>query len=187
MAYGQGTLTPLATWCRPFSDLHIFFLLRLILFPNLSLFFRTMLFQHPSVHSRFCLLELDISNRVFDLSGFFELLSWVFMFTILKMQFIIELSTYYTNGKKKQCIAKMLITHAICTGWAWKFINMVSPIHSFNYQHFTLFYVRLVRHLFFLWKLHFMPSATEKQHATKFIDAKRKFMELLIRKPLYFS
>ena len=31
-----------------------------------------------------------------------------------------------------------------------------------------------------------MFSATEKQHATKLIDAKRKFMELMIRKPLYF-
>ena len=31
-----------------------------------------------------------------------------------------------------------------------------------------------------------MSSATEKQHATKLIDAKRKFMELMIRKPLYF-
>ena len=29
----------------------------------------------------------------------------------------------------------------------------------------------------------FMSSATEKQHATKSIDAKRKFM---MRKPLYF-
>ena len=48
------------------------------------------------------------------------------------------------------------------------------------------FHVRLVRHLIFLWKLHFMSSATEKQHATKLIDAKRKFMELLIRKLLYF-
>ena len=92
----------------------------------------------------------------------------------------------YTNGKKKQCIAKMLITHKICSGWAWTFINMVSPIHTFNYQTFTRFHVLLVRHLFFLWKLHFMSSATEKQHATKLIDAKRKFMERMIRKPLYF-
>ena len=92
----------------------------------------------------------------------------------------------YTNGKKKQCIAKMLITHKICSGWAWKFMNMVSPIRTFNYQTFTRFHVLLVRHLFFLWKLHFMSSATEKQHATKLIDAKRKFMERMIRKPLYF-
>ena len=92
----------------------------------------------------------------------------------------------YTNGKKKQCIAKMLITHKICSGWAWKFINMVSPIRTFNYPTFTRFHVLLVRHLFFLWKLHFMSSATEKQHATKLIDAKRKFMERMIRKPLYF-
>ena len=32
-----------------------------------------------------------------------------------------------------------------------------------------------------------MSSATEKQHATKSIDAKRKFMEIMMRKPLYFS
>ena len=31
-----------------------------------------------------------------------------------------------------------------------------------------------------------MSSATEKQHATKLIDEKRKFMELKIRKPPYF-
>ena len=49
-----------------------------------------------------------------------------------------------------------------------------------------LFHVRLVRHLFFLWKLLFVSSASEKQHATKSIDAKRKFMEYMMRKPLYF-
>ena len=73
----------------------------------------------------------------------------------------------YTNGKKKQCIAKMLITHKICSGWAWKFINMVSPIHTFDFQTLTRFHLRLVCHLFFLWKLHFMSCATGKQHATK--------------------
>ena len=92
----------------------------------------------------------------------------------------------YTNGKKKECIAKMLITHKICSRWAWKLIKIVSPIHTFSYQTFTRFHVRLVRHLFFLWKQHFMSSATEKQIATKLNDAKRKFMELMIRKPLYF-
>ena len=92
----------------------------------------------------------------------------------------------YTNEKKKQCIAKMLITHKICSGWAWKFINMVSLIHTFNYQTCTRFHVRLLSHPFLLWKLHFMASDTEKQHATKLIDAKCKFMELMIRKPLYF-
>ena len=30
-----------------------------------------------------------------------------------------------------------------------------------------------------------MSSATEKQHATKLSDAERKFVELMIRKPLY--
>ena len=67
----------------------------------------------------------------------------------------------YTNGKKKRCSAKMLITHKICSGWAWKFINIVSLIHTFTYQTFTGFHVRLVRHLFLLWKLLFMSSATE--------------------------
>ena len=38
-------------------DLHMLYLLRQILFPNLSLFFRTVLFEHPSVLSRFCFLE----------------------------------------------------------------------------------------------------------------------------------
>ena len=32
-----------------------------------------------------------------------------------------------------------------------------------------------------------MSSAAEKQHATKLIDAKRKFMQPMIGKPLYFS
>ena len=38
------------------------------------------------------------------------------------------------------------------------------------------------------WSLLFMKTTSdaEKQHATKLIDAKRKFMELMIRKPLYF-
>ena len=48
------------------------------------------------------------------------------------------------------------------------------------------FHVSLVRHLIILWKLHLMSSATDKQHATKLIDAKRTFMELVIRKLLYF-
>ena len=60
------------------------------------------------------------------------------------------------------------------------------PDTYISLSNFYAFHVRLVRHLFFLWKLHFMSSATEKQHATKFIDAKRKFMELMTRKPLYF-
>ena len=59
-------------------------------------------------------------------------------------------------------------------------------MHTFNYQSFTRFHVRPVRYLIFLWKLLFMSSATEKQHATKLIYAKRKFMKLMIRKPLYF-
>ena len=34
-------------------------------FPNLSLFFRTMLFKYPSVLSRFCILRLQSSHRTF--------------------------------------------------------------------------------------------------------------------------
>ena len=39
---------------RPIWDLHFLFLLIPILFPNCSLFFQTMHFEHPSVLSRFC-------------------------------------------------------------------------------------------------------------------------------------
>ena len=139
-----------------------------ILFPNLSLF----IFPDYS-------LRISRGKFLFLLSA--DLVS------SLKMAVCAPLTaSIYTNGKKKQCTAKMLITHKISSGSAWKFINMVSPIHTFNYQTFTRFHVRLVRHIFVLWKLHLMSSATEKQHATKFIDAKRKFMELMIRKPLYF-
>ena len=67
----------------------------------------------------------------------------------------------YTNGKKKRCSAKMLITRKICSGWARKFINMVFLIHTFTYQTFMRFHVRLVRHLFFLWKLLFVSSVQE--------------------------
>ena len=42
----------------PFWDLHMFYLLRPILFPNLSLFFRTMHFEHPSALFWFCFLPL---------------------------------------------------------------------------------------------------------------------------------
>ena len=59
-------------------------------------------------------------------------------------------------------------------------------MQTFYYQTFTRFRVRLVRYLYFLWKLLFMSSAADKQHATKLSDAKRKFMELMMRKPLYF-
>ena len=40
---------------KSLRGLHMFYLLRPILFPNLSLFFRTMLFEYPSVLSRFCI------------------------------------------------------------------------------------------------------------------------------------
>ena len=58
VAYRQGTLTILDTWSRPFGDLHMFYLWKQILFPNWSLFFRTiaMLFEYPSVLSRLCIL-----------------------------------------------------------------------------------------------------------------------------------
>ena len=47
-AYSSGHLVP------PLRDLHMFYLLIPILLPNLSLFFRTMIFENPSVLSRFC-------------------------------------------------------------------------------------------------------------------------------------
>ena len=60
VASRQGTLTPPDTWYRSIWDLHIFYLLRSILFVNLSLFFRTMLFEHPSVLSRFCFTQVHL-------------------------------------------------------------------------------------------------------------------------------
>ena len=48
LTYSSGHLVP-SIW-----DLHMYYLLRPILFPNLSLFFRTKLFEYPSVLSRFC-------------------------------------------------------------------------------------------------------------------------------------
>ena len=47
-AYSSGHLVP-SLW-----DLHMFYLLRPILFLNLSLFSRTMLFKYHSVLSRYC-------------------------------------------------------------------------------------------------------------------------------------
>ena len=47
-ADSSGHLVP-SLW-----ELHMFYLLRPILFPNLSLFFQTMLFEYLSVLSRFC-------------------------------------------------------------------------------------------------------------------------------------
>ena len=81
----------------------------------------------------------------------------------------------------------LLITQRICSRWTWKLLNRVSLTQTFNYQTVMRFHVLLVRHLYFLWKLHFMSSAAEKQHATKIIDAKCKFMQLFTRKPLLIS
>ena len=53
-AYSSGHLVP-SLW-----DLHMFYLLRPILFPKLSLFYRTMLFDYPSVLSRFCLTHIKV-------------------------------------------------------------------------------------------------------------------------------
>ena len=68
VACWQGTLTLPDTWSRPIWDLHMFYLLRPILFSNLSLFFRTMNFEYPSVLSRFCLsfetLWLDLTFKL---------------------------------------------------------------------------------------------------------------------------
>ena len=60
-------------------------------------------------------------------------------------------------------------------------------IQTFIYQTFTRLHMRIVCHLYFLGKLLFMSAATEKQHAKNLIDAKRKFIQLMIGKPLYFS
>ena len=49
--FSSGCLVPFL-W-----DLHMFYLLRPILFPNLSLFFRSMLFKYHSVLTRFCSKE----------------------------------------------------------------------------------------------------------------------------------
>ena len=51
VACRQGTLTYPDTWSRPIWDLHMFYLFRPILFPNLSLFSKTILFEHPSILS----------------------------------------------------------------------------------------------------------------------------------------
>ena len=56
VACWKGTLTPPDTWSRPIWDLHMVYLLRRILFSNLSLFFRTMHFKCPSILYRFCLV-----------------------------------------------------------------------------------------------------------------------------------
>ena len=55
-AYSSGHLVP------SLGDLHMFYLLRPILFPNLSLFFRTVLFEYPS-----CFLDFaaDPQNKTF--------------------------------------------------------------------------------------------------------------------------
>ena len=50
-AYSSGNLIP------SHLRLHLFYLLRPILFPNLSLFLRTMLFEQPSELSRFCIVH----------------------------------------------------------------------------------------------------------------------------------
>ena len=57
VACRQGTLIPLDTWSRPFGTC-ICSTCWDQSFPNLSLFYRTMLFEYPSVLSRFCFLTL---------------------------------------------------------------------------------------------------------------------------------
>ena len=65
VAYRQGTLTHLDTWSRPNWDLHMFYLLRQIQFPNLQ-FFRTMLFEYPSVLSRFCFFNCNVNRTTWS-------------------------------------------------------------------------------------------------------------------------
>ena len=56
----QGMLTPPDAWSHPIWDLHMFYLLRPMLFPNFY-FFRTIHFEHPSVLSRF-----GLSHRLWN-------------------------------------------------------------------------------------------------------------------------
>ena len=68
LACRQGTLTPRDTWFRPIYNLHMFCLLRPILFPSLSLFFRTIHLNHLFVICRFChgyiILKVDWINNM---------------------------------------------------------------------------------------------------------------------------
>ena len=62
-AYSSGHVVP-SLW-----DLHMFYLLRPILFPNLSLFYRNMLFEYPLVLSRFCFClfsMIDLTRFIFN-------------------------------------------------------------------------------------------------------------------------
>ena len=68
VACWQGTLTPPDTRSCLIWDLFMFYLLRPILFSNLSLFFPTMNFEYPSVRSRFAYdryVQRCINVRVF--------------------------------------------------------------------------------------------------------------------------
>ena len=57
MACQEGTLTPPDTWSSPIWNLHMFNLLRPILFPNLY-FFRIIHFEDSSVLFRICSLSI---------------------------------------------------------------------------------------------------------------------------------
>ena len=63
---------------------------------------------------------------------------------------------------------------------------MVSLIRTFTYQTFTRFHVGFVRYLFFLLNYFLCHMLQKKQHTTKLIDAKLKFMVLMMQQPLYF-
>ena len=70
--------------------------------------------------------------------------------------------TLYTNGKKKQCIAKILITQRIWNRWAWKFMNILFLIQTFNYQTWMRFHgVSCVISSFYE-KVLFISSSAEK-------------------------
>ena len=111
-------------------------------------------------------------------------------------------SYIYTNGIKETVYCKS-IDNSNNPQW----MSMQIYKHSVPAQTFTGFHVRLLRHLYFLRKLLFVSfyvflrspkgcccpisddlscSAAGKQHATKFNDTKHKFMQLMMRKPLYF-
>ena len=90
-AYSSGHLVP-SLW-----DLHMFYLLRPILFPNLSLFYWTMLLEYPSVLSRFCLLPFA---RI-HFCGLFSAVVWD-----IKLKFCIWI-----------CVDLMQIRFEFCHAW----------------------------------------------------------------------
>ena len=97
VACWQGTLTPADTWSRPIWDLHMFYLLRPVLFSNLSVFFRTMHFEYPSVLSRFCsyLLSFLIDDKMFLSSGLYSAKGKTSLFNVTTVRHKVLLGLHY--------------------------------------------------------------------------------------------